>query len=205
MTGTDWNCVCTTVGDLVRAEIKSGSDLGKEIKTINDAGKLVGDDIIISMLKKRLEKPDTKNGFLLDGFPRRISQADALQQIAPLNAVLNITLREDILINKITSRRVCKSCGTNYNLADIQEGEYQMPPLLPKKDGVCDKDGGELVQRSDDTVEIVKDRLKAYDEETHPLVKYYTDKGILLEWGVKKGVQDTDSILQLLEKSVNKQ
>lgn len=194
-----------STGDLVRAEIKSNSELGKKIKEINDQGKLVDDSTIIEMLKKRLQQDDTKNGFLLDGFPRRVSQADALKDITKLNAVLNITLREDILINKICSRRVCKTCGTNYNLADINEGEYQMPPMKPKKEGICDKDGGELIQRSDDTEGVVRDRLKEYDEQTHPLVDYYNKQGLLINWPVKKGVADTPQILKLLEDTLEDQ
>ncbi len=126
-------------GDLIREEIKRGTALGASIKATNDAGQLVSDEIVTKMIATRLSQPDTKNGFILDGYPRRVSQAQALSRITPLDLVLNIDLREDILVLKAISRRVCSGCGKGYNVADIQNGDIRMPPLLPKKAGICDK------------------------------------------------------------------
>ena len=199
--GPHYNIPAISTGDLVRAEIKKpNSSVGAEIKSISERGGLVSDSIILNMLQSRLQEHDAQNGFLLDGFPRRVTQADALNSMTYVSAVLNITLREDILINKICSRRVCSKCGRNYNLADIHEGEYVMPPLLPRKSGICDNDGGELIQRNDDTENIVRDRLKNYQDETYPLIEYYNKRGLLLTWDVKKGLDDTNELLAYLDK-----
>jgi len=188
-----------STGDLIREEIKRGSELGKRLKAITDRGELVGDDIMSEMLRARLAKPDCGKGFLLDGYPRRVSQAESLERIQPLDLVLNITLREDVLVEKISSRRVCNQCGANYNIANIQQGEINMPPLLPKVAGVCDKCGGkELVQRSDDTVATVRERLGVYKAQTLPLIQFYGQRNLLLNFDVKKGISDLPDILKLL-------
>jgi adenylate kinase family enzyme len=130
--GPHFGIPAISTGDLIRAEIKTASTLGRQLKAITDAGRLVSDEVMSEILKKRLSLADTARGFLLDGYPRRVTQAEALNRIQPLDAVVNIGLREDILINKISSRRVCEKCGANFNLANIQDGEINMPPLLPK-------------------------------------------------------------------------
>jgi adenylate kinase len=144
-----------STGDLVRNEIKKGSELGKQIKHLNDSGKLVSDDLITSMLRNALETlPNDqrirsnagKGGFILDGFPRTVPQAQQLSTFQQLDIVLNITLPEEVLVTKAISRRVCSNsaCGKGYNIAHIKLGEIDMPPLLPKKEGVCDKVGSEF-------------------------------------------------------------
>ena len=168
-----------STGDLVRTEIKAGTPLGQRMKQVVDAGGLVDDATITEMLKNRLAQPDAEKGFILYGYPRTIPQAKALEAFAPPEFVLNINLAENIIIQKIAARRVCKSCGNIYNLADIRVGELHMPPLLPKKEGVCDKCGDQLYQRVDDKEATVKERLEVYKKQTQPLIDYYKEKAIL--------------------------
>lgn len=188
-----------STGDLVRAEIKEKTAIGEQIKKISQEGKLAGDDIMLTLLKNRLSKPDCRKGFLLDGFPRRVTQANLLASICDLDLVLNINLLERVLIQKAISRRVCDGCGKGYNIANIMDGEIEMPPLLPKKDGICDECGGKLIQRADDTEAIVRDRLQIYKDETMPLMKYYENKKILTSFEVKKGMGDVPRLLAHLE------
>jgi len=176
-----------STGDLVRKEIKEQTELGGRIKEYSDKGLLVPDEIVTEMLKRRLEEDDTKEGFILDGFPRTIKQAELLEGITGIDLVININLREDVLIRKIAARRVCRECGDTYNIADIQEDGINMPPLSPKKEGVCDKCGGSIYQRDDDKEDVVKDRLSIYQKETSPLIEYYRKKGILKEFQVVAG------------------
>ena len=176
-----------STGDLVRKEIRDGSLLGKKIKEYSDKGLLVPDSIITEMLRKRLEERDARKGFILDGFPRTLVQAEMLGKTTPLDAVININLREDILVRKIAARRVCRNCGEIYNVADIREGRIHMPPLLPKREGICDKCGGELYQRDDDREAVVRERLEIYSKQTKPLVEYYKKKGLLKEFHVTGG------------------
>jgi len=170
-----------STGDLVRKEIKEGTGLGKSIKEYSDKGLLVPDKIITEMLKKRLGESDAKKGFILDGFPRTLKQARALEGITGIDLVININQKDSIIIQKIAARRVCRKCGEIYNIAHIKEGGIDMPPVLPKKEGACDKCGGELYQRGDDREEVVRERLGVYKEQTKPLTDYYRKKGLLKE------------------------
>lgn len=183
----------------MRAEIKAKTPLGLSIKAINDAGQLVSDDIIINMVKQRLAQPDCKSGYLLDGFPRRVTQAEVMRSFAPLDAVINIELKEDVLVTKATHRRVCKNCGHGYNTADIRQGEIQMPPLLPKDPSRCDKCACsplELIQRQDDTEAVVRERLRLYHVETAPLIHFYRE--ILRSFEVKRGLEDWPALEKML-------
>ena len=175
-----------STGDLLRAA-RDDPEFGPEIKKHQDSGGLVPDEIVMKLLKKRLEQPDCEKGFILDGFPRTTEQAEALSEITDLDAVVNIQLEEEILIEKISARRICRNCGEIYNLANINKGDLKMPPILPKEEGKCDKCGGELYQRSDEKPEIVKGRLKLYEEKTAPLIDYYRNKGILKDVEVTGG------------------
>ncbi|EQC28687.1 hypothetical protein SDRG_13562 [Saprolegnia diclina VS20] len=188
-----------STGDLVRAEIKRDSALGKQIKDYSSQGKLVPDEIILTMVRQRLQEKDAQKGYILDGFPRNVSQAIEFDKIATLDSVVNFELPEWVLIEKLSGRRVCDSCGTGYNVADINSGEYVMPPLLPKAECTCDKCGSnKIVQRADDTLDVVKHRLQVYTDETEPLIQYYTDKGILKSFHVKKGLADLPRINAML-------
>ncbi len=165
-----------STGDIFRKHIKEGTELGKKADLYISKGQLVPDDITVKIIKERIEEQDTANGMILDGFPRTVEQARKLDEILlkkgkEVKVVMNLTTPDNEIIERITNRRVCSNqeCKTVYNLI--------LNP--PKKENVCDKCGSELVQRKDDNVETIKNRLKTYLKETSPLVEYYTQKGIL--------------------------
>lgn len=168
-----------STGDLLREATKNQTELGKKAKEFMDKGLLVPDGLVMDALKKRLENPDAKNGFILDGFPRTTNQAEMLDKMEKIDLAVNYSLKEKFLILKISARRICRNCGEIYNLADIKEGGISMPPILPKKEGVCDKCGGPLYQRDDDNEKTVKERLKVYKKQTRPLIEYYKGKSLL--------------------------
>jgi adenylate kinase len=190
-----------STGDLCRAEAASGSPLGKQIKAVMDKGGLISDEMMVDMLKKRLAQPDAKKGYILDGFPRNIKQAEMLEKITGVDMVLNINMSDSILIRKIAGRRVCRKCGNIYNIADIHEGKIHMPPLSPKVAGVCDKCGGELYQRDDDKEAIVKDRLVVYTKQTQPLIDHYKKKGLVRNLDV---IGDPDIMMPIIMKTIRK-
>ncbi len=188
-----------STGDIFRAEVDRGTELGMQVKSIMESGGLVPDEIVIEVLRKRLEEDDARKGFILDGFPRTIPQAEALGKISGIDVVLNISLPEDILIEKISARRTCRKCGDLYNVADINREDVKMPPMLPKTEGRCDKCGGELYQREDDRPEAIRERLKAYERQTAPLIKYYRKKGILVDFRPTGGPEEmVPKIVELL-------
>ncbi|MGI5891208.1 MAG: adenylate kinase [Bacillota bacterium] len=163
-----------STGDMFRAAISSGTPLGAEAKSYMDKGLLVPDEVTIGIIKDRISQADCKEGFLLDGFPRTVKQAEALDELLAqmndkLTAVLNINVPLDKLITRLTGRRMCRKCGNIYHLL------YNPPNV----EDVCDVCGGELYQRSDDKEETVKNRLKVYEEQTAPLIAYYEQKNIL--------------------------
>lgn len=164
-----------STGDIFRANIKQGTDLGKQAKEYMDKGLLVPDDLVVSIVKDRLIEEDCQAGFLLDGFPRTIKQAEILdQELSNMNIsldkVLNIYADKEILIERAVGRRICKVCGKAYHV-DFNP---------PKEIGICDLDGGDLFQREDDTEETVATRIEVYESQTEPLIKYYEDKGIIV-------------------------
>jgi adenylate kinase len=176
-----------STGDLLRGEIKEGTELGKKAKEYIDDGDLVPDELVIDILKERIEKPDASKGFILDGFPRTIPQAEALDKITKIDVVVNIIQKDHILISKIAARRTCRKCGEIYNLAHIKDGELDMPPLLPKVEGKCDKCGGKLYKRDDQEEDIVRNRLEVYKKQTEPLIEFYREKGIMVDVVVRGG------------------
>ncbi len=162
-----------STGDILRENVRNGTPLGVEAKKFMDAGKLVPDSLLIDIIKDRLAKPDVKAGWMLDGYPRTIPQAEALDKILPglgqkIDVVLNIDVPDAELIKRVTGRRMCK-CGTTYHV--------QFNP--PKVAGKCDACGADLYQRQDDTEATVKQRLQAYHTQTQPLIDYYTKRGIV--------------------------
>lgn len=163
-----------STGDMFRKAIKEGTDLGKEAKRYMDDGKLVPDEVTVGIVRERLGEKDCSQGFLLDGFPRTVAQAEALENILSdlgiaLDAVINIAVARENLLERLTGRRVCKGCGSTYHV--------MFNP--PQKEEVCDQCGGELYQRSDDTEATVANRLDVYEAQTAPLIDYYERKGIL--------------------------
>ncbi len=163
-----------STGDILRKAVADGTPLGKEAKVIMDQGGLVSDKIVLGLVEERLKQPDTKNGFILDGFPRNTAQAEALDKILttngiPLTVALNIDVDMNDLLKRLTGRRTCKGCQQMYNI-------HFSPP---KKGGVCDKCGGALFQRDDDKEETIKKRLDVYQKQTSPLINYYSKKNIM--------------------------
>lgn len=163
-----------STGDLLREQVAAGTDLGKKAKATMDAGQLVTDDVVLGMIQSRLAKPDAKAGFILDGFPRNIPQAQALDGMLarlgqPLQLALLVDVDTEVLMKRLTGRRTCGSCGAIYNI-------YFTPP---KTQGKCDKCGGSLQHRSDDNESTVGKRLKVYSEQTAPLITYYKAQGKL--------------------------
>ncbi len=177
-----------STGDMLREEIKNSTELGLKAKGFIDAGELVPDDVIIDMVKERIERPDAKNGFLLDGFPRTKAQAEALDCFTSLDRVINIYVPDNKLVSRMCGRRVCSDCGSTYHesmLADIN---------------TCPKCGKSLFTRDDDTEEIVLQRLSVYKEKTKPLIEYYAEKGILHDVVGSGGIDTiTQTILAVLE------
>lgn len=164
-----------STGDMFRKAQKDGTALGLEAKRYMEAGELVPDEVTIGIVRERLSEDDCKEGFLLDGFPRTVAQADALTGILkelnmPLDGAVNIEVPDEKLIERLTGRRICKSCGATYHMV--------FNP--PQKEGVCDKDQGELYQRGDDTEETAKNRLAVYAKQTEPLITYYKEAGVLI-------------------------
>jgi adenylate kinase len=168
-----------STGDIFREEIKKGSELGKKVEDYLKKGELVPDEIVIKVVKEKIKNLDS---FILDGFPRTVEQAKALDMMTKIDAIIKINAHEEILIEKISGRRICSNtkCDGNYNVADIHkiiEGvEYILPPLLPKEDMRCDKCGSQLIHRDDDRPEVVKERLRIYEEQSKPVVEYYKRK-----------------------------
>lgn len=163
------NIPTISTGELLRAN-REHPQYGKQIKHGQDTGGLVPDEIVMGLLKERLEQDDAKSGFILDGFPRTLEQAKALEGISKVDVVVNLDVPEKIVVARLTARRQCKKCGAIYNTLYLK----------PKHEGICDKCGGELYQRSDDTEESVKERLKVYHEKTEPLINFYKEKGNMI-------------------------
>ena len=153
-------------GNLLREIIKEDTPLGRKVKAFVEKGLLGPDEVVTEVLKQRLEKSAGKKGFILDGFPRTIDQARALERLAKIDCVILLTVPDHIIIERLSSRRICKNCGEVYNLRFLK----------PKAEGVCDKCGGQLYQRSDDTAEVIKDRIAVYEKQTQPVLKYYKEK-----------------------------
>ena len=158
-----------STGNIIRAEIKSGTELGLRVKSLVEAGSLVSDDLVIELLKNRIAQPDCENGFLLDGFPRTIPQAEALEQICQVDAVIEILVPDAAIVNRMAGRRTCPSCGATFHVSHNP----------PKQEGVCDVCGGEVYQRADDQEETVRNRFRVYQDQTAPLIEYYREKGLL--------------------------
>lgn len=174
-----------STGDMFRKAQKDGTELGLKAKSYMDQGQLVPDEVTVGIVKERLAEVDCKEGFLLDGFPRTVQQADALDTILAeldmaLDCVVNIEVDKAFLVDRLTGRRVCRTCGATYHIAN----------KAPKVEGVCDKCGGELYQRGDDTIETVSNRLDVYAAQTAPLIDYYKSKGIMSSIDGSKSMED---------------
>jgi len=164
-----FNLVHVSTGDILRTNAAKNTELGKRAKSFMDKGLLVPDDLVIEMTKRRLSDKDCKENWILDGFPRNVRQAEALDKFAPPNVVLNVFVESAELIKRSAGRRICEKCKAVYNI-------HSSPP---KTEDVCDKCGGDLIQRDDDKEDVIKHRIEVYEEQTMPLVKYYTQRGLL--------------------------
>ena len=159
-----------STGNILRAAVKNGTHTGLKAKAFMDAGKLVPDEVIIGIITERLAEDDCKNGYILDGVPRTIAQAEAMEKAGiNFDAVVSIEVADEVIMERMSGRRVCESCGASYHLVAVP----------PKVAGVCDSCGGKLVQRKDDAPETVKDRLAVYHKETEPLKDFYAQRGLL--------------------------
>ncbi|MGA7981715.1 MAG: adenylate kinase [Chromatiaceae bacterium] len=165
-----------STGDILRAAVKEGTELGKKAEAAMKAGDLVSDELIMGIMEARLQEDDCKAGFLLDGFPRTIPQADALRGLLAklgieLDAAVNLDVPRDVILDRLTTRRTCVDCGAIYNVKSAP----------PRVEGVCDKCGGKVVQRDDETEEAISNRLDVYNAKTAPLVDFYRGEGILMD------------------------
>ena len=182
-----------STGNILRAAIKNGTPTGLKAKAAMDAGQLVSDEIIIAIITERLAESDCANGYILDGVPRTIAQAEALEKAGIVfDAVVSLEIADETIVNRMSGRRVCESCGSSYHVVAVP----------PKKEGVCDNCGGKLVQRKDDTPETVLSRLAVYHKETEPLKDFYAKRGLLKAVDADTGsVADTSgAILSILGK-----
>lgn len=183
-----------STGDIFRKNIKEGTELGKKAQEYMNAGALVPDELVVDLVKDRLQQDDCKNGFLLDGFPRTIFQAEKLDEFLSesnlkMDIVINLKVGKEALIKRLTGRRVCKDCGASYHIVNIP----------PKKEGVCDICGGELIQRKDDNIETVENRINVYEEQTAPLIGYYKEAGSLVDFDGEASLDEVfDAIVQAI-------
>lgn len=181
-----YNVPHISTGDIFRANIKNGTELGMEAKKYMDQGKLVPDELTVKILLDRVAQDDCKNGYVLDGFPRTIPQAEVLEEALnkigdKIDYAVDIDVPDENIINRMSGRRACVTCGATYHIVHVS----------PKKEGICDRCGSELILRDDDKPETVKNRLKIYHDQTQPLIDFYTKKGILKS---VDGTQDMNDV-----------
>ena len=175
--GTQAEAICKhlsipqiSTGNIIRAALKNGTEMGKKAQAYMDAGKLVPDEVVIGIIEERLQEDDCKNGYVLDGFPRTIPQAEALEKVGiTFDAVVSLEISDEEIVERMGGRRVCASCGAPFHVKN----------LPPKVEGVCDACGGKLEARADDKPEVVRDRLKVYHKETAPLKDFYAARNLL--------------------------
>ncbi len=189
-----YNVVQLSTGDMLRAEVSSGSELGKKAKEIMEAGGLVPDGLIIDMISGRIDQDDCKNGFILDGFPRTVPQAEALDIMLEdkglkLDFVIEMQVDDEAMVARITGRYTCSKCGAGYHDTNLK----------PKTEGVCDKCGStDFTRRADDNAETVRARLQAYHEQTAPIISYYGDKGTLQSIDGMAAIDDVTSQMKAI-------
>jgi adenylate kinase len=184
-----------STGDIFREEMEKNSDLGGEVRRYVESGELVPDEVVNMIVKRRLSQDDCKKGFILDGYPRTLPQAMALEEIVkelslPLKKVINLIVSEEEIIRRLSGRRICRNCGAIFHIIN-------MPP---QKEGICDYCGGELYQRDDDTPEAIRHRLAVYHKQTEPLIRFYEEKGLLVNVNCEVPLeQSVDEIVKILQ------
>jgi adenylate kinase len=184
-----------STGDILRAAVAAGTELGKKAEAAMKAGDLVSDDLIMGIMRDRLKQADCKNGYLLDGFPRTIPQAEALKKMLAdmgekLDCVVNIDVPRDVILDRLTTRRTCTKCNAIYNVKSNP----------PKVAGVCDKCGGPVVQRDDETEEAISNRLDVYNQKTAPLAGFYEKEGLLMT----VTATSSDAVIDAIKKKIGK-
>ena len=184
-----------STGDILRAAVAAGTELGKKAEAAMKAGDLVSDDLIMGIMEERLKEDDCKAGYLLDGFPRTIPQAEALKELLAkmgekLDCVVNIDVPRDVILDRLTTRRTCTDCGEIYNVKSNP----------PKEEGKCDKCGGPVVQRDDETEEAISNRLDVYNEKTAPLAGFYEGEGMLLT----VTATSSDAVIEAIKEQLGK-
>jgi len=178
-----YNIPQLSTGDMLRAAVRKGTELGKKAKSFMDSGALVTDELVIGIIAERLREADCSNGFILDGFPRTIPQADALSGITKIDKALSLNVDDETVVSRLSGRRTCKNCGAIYHIENLK----------PINAGKCDKCSGELFQRDDDKEDTIRNRLKTFNAQTKPLIEYYSKKGLIVNLDAK---QNPDKILE---------
>ena len=183
-----------SVGDLFRRAIRDETELGKRIKNYVSSGDLVPDEIVIELVKGRLEEDDCEEGFLLDGFPRTVPQAKAMTEFKPIDIALNFFAPDEVILSRIGGRRTCSKCGAIYHIAN-------MPPKI---EGICDKCGGVLIQRADEKPEVIKNRLIVYRQKTKPVIDYLRKNGLVADINANYPIEEIDKIIAQCDKHLQK-
>jgi len=183
-----------STGDIFREEIKKNTEIGKKVKNYVNSGGLVPNEITNAVMFKRLGKKDCKNGFFLDGYPRTVPQAEMLEKFIKINKVLNFVASEEVIIDRLSGRRVCKKCGATFHVKN-------MPPNI---EGICDNCGGELYQREDDKPEAIRVRTKEYLEKTKPLTDFYAKRGLLANIDANPPIEEVDKVISQCDKELSK-
>jgi adenylate kinase len=177
-------------GDLFRKAIRDETELGKKIRGYISRGDLVPDKLVIELVKERLLEDDCRNGFFLDGFPRTVAQAEAMEGFKKTDKALNFVASDEVILSRLGGRRTCRECGAIYHVTNFP----------PKVEGICDLCGGQLCQRSDETPQAIKNRLQVYREKTKPVIDYFREKGLLAVVDANYGIEEADKIIIQCEK-----
>jgi adenylate kinase len=184
-----------STGDLFRDAVKNGTELGLRVKGIMEKGELVPDELTVALVRERLGRPDTAKGYILDGFPRTIPQAEALASFQRLDGAINFQCGDEVVVRRLSGRRICRSCGAIYHVENMPS----------RREGVCDRCGGELYVRDDDQIDSIRNRLRVYREQTEPLIGYYRGRGLLhdidSEQTVEKSLVQLRKLLKKLRKA----
>jgi len=185
-----YNVPRISVGDLFREAIRDETELGEKIKGYVSRGDLVPDEMVVELVKERLQEDDCKNGFFLDGFPRTIVQAEAMEKFEKIDEVFNFVASDRVIMSRLCGRRTCRECGAIYHVENIPS----------KVEGVCDRCGGRLYQRSDETPQAIKNRLRVYREKTKPVIDYFRKKGLLADIDANYRFEEVDKVISQCER-----
>ncbi|MDH5391438.1 MAG: adenylate kinase [Candidatus Bathyarchaeota archaeon] len=185
-----YNIPRISVGDLFRKAIRDETELGKKIRGYVSRGDLVPDEMVIELVKERLQEDDCKNGFFLDGFPRTIAQAEAMEKFKKVDKAFNFVASDGVIMSRLGGRRTCRECGAIYHVENIPS----------KVEGVCDRCGGGLYQRSDETSQAIKNRLRVYREKTKPVIDYFRKKGLLADIDANYQFEEVDKVISQCER-----